>query len=87
MLICLSGAEHLRKSVAEGIGKVIIFLFENRKAFYRNICFNNRSKIGNIAHIILIRVDDSGPNFCNNFRCKIIYKDLLGTSLVFRLLL
>ena len=68
----LRSAKHLSKPVAEGIGQVEIFLFENCKAFHCNICFYHRVKIGNIAHVILICVDDSSPDFCNHFYRKIV---------------
>ena len=66
------GIQHFYKPVPEGVCQVVIFSFENCKAFHSNICFYHRVKIGNIAHVILICVDDSSPDFCNHFCRKIV---------------
>ena len=68
--LILRSAKHLSKPVPEGVCQVIIFSFENCKALYCNICFYHRIKIGNIAHVILIYVDDSSPDFCNSGKCN-----------------
>ena len=57
------GIQHFCKPVPESVCQVIIFSFENCKALYCNICFYHRIKIGNIAHVILICVDDSSQVF------------------------
>ena len=56
--LILRSAKHLSKPVAEGIGQVVIFFFENGKAFHSNICFYHWVEIGNIAHVILISIYD-----------------------------
>ena len=66
------GIQHFFKPVPEGVCQVVIFSFENCKALYCYICFYHRVKIGNIAHVILICVDDSSPDFCNHFCRKIV---------------
>ena len=66
------GVQHFYKPVLEGVCQVVIFFFENGKTFHCNICFYHRIKIGNIAHVILICVDDSSPDFRNHFCRKIV---------------
>ena len=68
----LRSAKHLSKPVPEGIGQVVIFLFENGKTFHSNICFYHRVKIENLAHVILISIYDSSPDFGNHLWGKIV---------------
>ena len=64
------GVQHFYKPVPKGVCQVVIFSFENCKALYCNICFYHRVKIGNIAHVFLICVDNSSPDFRNSGKCN-----------------